>query len=116
MRKDAESRVFAGDNRMERIEIAWRWFEWKQVREARVFARSGGIAVHHNRLGWNGHDAAHLLGPDEATLIAAALELGLLPIWLQRPPKTRVLHFDLRGYALTLARLKCGIADAERSV
>ncbi|HWQ34642.1 MAG TPA: hypothetical protein VNQ79_17460 [Blastocatellia bacterium] len=111
MRRDAESSVSAGRDRMERIEIEWRWFEWKQVREAKAFALAGGIAVHHNRPGWNGHDAAHLLGPDEATLIAAALELGLLPIWLQRPPKTRVLHFDLRGWTLRMARRKCGIAD-----
>lgn len=89
--------------------IEWRWFEWKQVREAKVFATAGGIAIHHNRLGWNGHDAAHMLGPDEETLIAAAIELGLLPIFIQRPPRASVLHFDLRGYALMLAKLRCGV-------
>lgn len=94
---------------MNGIQIEWRWFEWKQVREAKAFAAAGGIAIHHNRLGWHGHDAAHMLGPDEDTLIAAALELGLLPIWLQRPPKTRVLHFDLRGWALVQARTRCRI-------
>jgi hypothetical protein len=89
--------------------LEWRWFEWKQVRQAKFFASSGGIAVHHNRLGWNGHDAAHLLGPDEETLISAGLELGLLPIWLQRPPRASALHFDLRGYALRQARMRCGL-------
>lgn len=50
-----------------------------------------------------------MLGPDEATLISAGLELGLLPIWLQRPPRASALHFDLRGYALKQARMRCGL-------
>ncbi len=94
-----------------RIEIEWRWFEWKQVRLAKAYAAAGGIAVHHNRLGWHGHEAAHLLGPDEATLMAAGLQLGLLPIWLQRPPKASALHFDIRGYALVQAKIRCGIGE-----
>jgi len=95
----------------EQIRIEWRWFEWKQVREAKAFAAAGGIAIHHNRLGWHGHDAAHMLGPDEETLVAAALELGLLPIWLQRPPKASTPHFDLRGYALNQAKIRCNLKE-----
>lgn len=93
------------------LQLEWRWFAWKEVRLAKVFAASGGIAIHHNRLRWNGHDAAHMLGPDEETLIIAGLELGLLPIWLQRPPKASALHFDLRGYALKQARIRCGLVE-----
>ncbi|MFN0120107.1 MAG: hypothetical protein ACKV2V_06365 [Blastocatellia bacterium] len=105
MRDESGQQAAAGEAKG----VEWRWFAWKEVRLARQFAAGGGIAIHHNRLGWHGHDAAHMLGPDADTLISAALELGLLPLWLQRPPRTRTLHFDLRGWALREAKRRCGL-------
>ena len=49
----------------------WRYFTSRQVREAVAWARDGGIAVHENIYPSRGRRTAHLLGPNEATLVVA---------------------------------------------
>ncbi len=84
----------------------WRYFTSRQVREAIAWARDGGIAVHENIYPSRGRRTAHLLGPDEATLVAAALSIGCRASWIQR---TRTLHFDLVEDALAAGLRRCGV-------
>jgi hypothetical protein len=90
------------------VAFQWRWFTSRQVREAREFAAAGGIAVHDNLYKLRGLPAAHMLGPDEATLIAAGRELGLTP---ERLHRSRTLHFDLVGERLERAKQLCQLLD-----
>lgn len=85
---------------------AWRYFTSRQVREAVAWARDGGIAVHENIYPSRGRRTAHLLGPDEATLVAAARSIGCRASWIQR---TRTLHFDLVEDALAAGLRRCGV-------
>lgn len=84
--------------------LVWRAFQTRAVREARAFAAAGGLAVHRNLFKLRGHETWHLLGPDEATLIAAGRLLGLDPVRLHR---SRTLHFDLVGDSLARALARC---------
>ncbi len=83
---------------------AWRYFGTREVREARQWAATGGIAVHENLFRSRGRRSAHLLAPDEVTLRTAARSVGCLPEWIQR---TRTVHFDLVDPMLALALLLC---------
>lgn len=84
---------------------AWRYFRTREVREARDWAASGGIAVHENLFKSRGRRTAHLLARDEEALLAAAREVGCSPWWIQR---TRTLHFDLVEAHLERALARCG--------
>ncbi len=84
----------------------WRYFTSRQVREAVAWARDGGIAVHENIYPSRGRRTAHLLGPDEATLVAAARSIGCRASWIQR---TRTLHFDLVEETLDAGLRRCGV-------
>lgn len=83
----------------------WRYFGTREVRLARRWSADGGIAVHENLFRLRGSRTAHLLGPDEEGLVAAALTLGCEAHWIQR---TRTLHFDLIGIHLDVALIRCG--------
>ena len=85
---------------------AWRYFTSRQVPEARAWAAGGGIAVHENLYPSRGRRTAHLLGPDEATLIAAARSIGCRAGWIQR---TSTLHFDLVEATLAAGLKRCGM-------
>ncbi|MDB5099697.1 MAG: hypothetical protein JWM80_4118 [Cyanobacteria bacterium RYN_339] len=89
--------------------LRWRRFGTREVREARAFAAAGGIALHANLFKLHGHETFHMLGPDEATLVAAGRELGLPQ---QRLHRSRTLHFDLFGETLARALARCEGADA----
>lgn len=82
----------------------WRYFGTREVKEARAFAASGGIAVHENLFKLRGHRTCHLLGPDEPALIEAGRAVGLGP---ERLHHSRTLHFDLVGPALERALARC---------
>jgi len=82
----------------------WRYFRTREVHEARAWAAAGGIAVHENLFKSRGRRTAHLLAPDETSLLEAALDLGCSPWWIQR---TRTLHFDLVEVYLERALLRC---------
>jgi len=98
----------------------WRYFRLREIRAARLWAASGGVAVHDNEgmfpfthrsrgpLGGKRirtYDrTAHLLAMDAEHLIAAAAELGLRQEWLQRHS---TLHFDLFGSPLNRAVARC---------
>jgi hypothetical protein len=84
----------------------WRYFTSRQVREAIAWARDGGIAVHENIYPSRGRRTAHLLAPDEATLVAAARSIGCRAHWIQR---TRTLHFDLVQGSLDAGLRRCGV-------
>ena len=84
----------------------WRYFTSRQVREAIAWARDGGIAVHENIYPSRGRRTAHLLGPDETTLVAGARSIGCRASWIQR---TRTLHFDLVQGALDAGLRRCGV-------
>ena len=84
----------------------WRYFTSRQVREAVAWARDGGIAVHENIYPSRGRRTAHLLAPDEATLVAAARSIGWRARWLER---TRTLHFVLVDDALAAGLRRCGV-------
>lgn len=85
---------------------AWRYFRTREVREARAWAASGGVAVHENLFKSRGRRTAHLLAPDEKTLLEVAGELGCSPRWIQR---TSTLHFDLVEVHLERALARCGV-------
>jgi hypothetical protein len=84
----------------------WRYFRSREVRGARAWAAAGGIAVHENLWTSRGRRTAHLLAPDEASLIEAAVSVGCEAWWIQR---TRTLHFDLVDPYLTRALVRCGV-------
>jgi hypothetical protein len=84
--------------------LRWRRFGTREVREARAFAAAGGIALHANLYKFRGMETYHMLGPDEETLVAAGLLLGLPA---QRLHRSRTLHFDLFGEYLALALARC---------
>jgi len=87
----------------------WRYFRSREVKEARLWAARGGIAVHENIFRSRGRRTCHLLANDETALVEAAVSVGCSPWWVQR---TRTLHFDLvEGYlerALALCRAGTG--------
>ena len=83
----------------------WRYFESREVREARAWAAAGGIAVHRNIWRSHGRPTCHLLAEDEAALLEAARSLGCSDRWIQR---TRTLHFDLVAVYLERALARCG--------
>lgn len=82
----------------------WRYFESREVREARAWAAAGGIAVHRNIWRSRGRPTCHLLALDEAALLDAARSLGCSDRWIQR---TRTLHFDLVEVHLERALARC---------
>jgi hypothetical protein len=84
---------------------AWRYFRTREVREARTWAASGGIAVHENLFKSRGRRTAHLLARDEEALLEAAREVGCSSWGIQR---TRTLHFDLVDGHLERALVRCG--------
>jgi hypothetical protein len=84
----------------------WRYFTSRQVREAIAWAEDGGIAVHENIYPSRGRRTAHLLGPDESSLVAAARSIGCRAGWIQR---TRTLHFDLVEGPLDAGLRRCGV-------
>jgi len=84
--------------------LGWRYFGTRLVREARVWASTGGIAVHENLFKSRGRRTAHLLARDEVALIEAAEAVGCSPRWIQR---TRTLHFDLVEVFLVRALARC---------
>ncbi len=84
----------------------WRYFSSRQVREAIAWAGDGGIAVHENIYPSRGRRTAHLLGPDETGLVAAARSIGCRASWIQR---TRTLHFDLVEETLDAGLRRCGV-------
>lgn len=84
----------------------WRYFGTRDVRHARSWALSQGIAVHENLFRLRGHRCAHLLAPDESVLLHAAELVGCQPRWIQR---TRTVHFDLVGEFLERALIRCGV-------
>jgi hypothetical protein len=84
----------------------WRYFRIREVREARVWASSGGISVHENLFKSRGRRTAHLLAADESRLLVAARSLGCEDWWIQR---TRTLHFDLVEIYLQRALERCGV-------
>lgn len=86
----------------------WRYFTSREVREARLWAAEGGIAVHENIWKSRGRRTCHLLAEDETRLLAAAASVGCAEWWIQR---TRTLHFDLVELHLELALARCA-ADA----
>ena len=85
---------------------SWRYFTSREVREALAWAREGGIAVHENIYPSRGRRTAHLLGPDEAALVAAARSIGCRAGWIQR---TKTVHFDLVEDALAAGLRRCGV-------
>lgn len=89
--------------------LVWRYFGTREVPLAREWAARGGIAVHENIFRLRHHRTAHLLAPDEATLIRAARSLGCRDEWIQR---TRTIHFDLILEQLERALINCGVDPA----
>lgn len=86
-------------------ESEWRYFTSRQVRDARVWAEAGGIAVHENIWKSRGRRTCHLLAQSEEILVAAATSLGCSAWWIQR---TRTVHFDLVEIFLERALNRCG--------
>lgn len=84
----------------------WRYFGTRDSREARAWARAGGVAVHENLFRLKGRRTAHLLAADEPRLLAAARTVGCQDHWIQR---TRTLHFDLVAEYLDRALVRCGV-------
>jgi len=89
-----------------RDDLGWRYFSSREVRDALAWAEAGGIAVHENIYPSRGRRTAHLLGPDETRLIAAARSIGCRSGWIQR---TRTLHFDLVEAPLRAGLRRCGV-------
>lgn len=84
----------------------WRYFASREVVEARVWAGTGGIAVHENIFRFRGRRTCHLLARDEAALFAAAGLLGCRDEWFHR---TRTPHFDLIEIYLERALIRCNL-------
>jgi hypothetical protein len=84
----------------------WRYFKSREVREAKIWAAAGGIAVHENIWKSRGRRTCHLLAREEAELISAATSVGCSEWWIQR---TRTVHFDLVAIHLERALARCGV-------
>ncbi len=82
----------------------WRYFQSRELSEARAWAAAGGIAVHENIFKSRGRRTCHLLAIDETALLEAAGSVGCSAWWIQR---TRTLHFDLVEVHLTRALELC---------
>jgi hypothetical protein len=85
----------------------WRYFGSREVREARAFAASGGIAIHLNFRRLRGLPTCHMLAPDEPSLLEAGAAVGMPP---ERLHRSRTLHFDLVGEPLARALARCANA------
>jgi len=97
-------------------ELAERYFERRQIREAIAFAEQGGIAIHRNFDHWDGttirglrrdRPFLHVIG------LRPRLEIwgrrhGLRPEWIQPEKRRKVAHYDVFGApaAALIARLK----------
>lgn len=88
------------------VEPEWRYFSSREVKDALAWAKHGGIAVHENIYPSRGRRTAHLLAPDETSLITAARSIGCRSGWIQR---TRTLHFDLVEAPLRAGLRRCGV-------
>lgn len=89
-------------------ELAWRYFRLREIREAKLWAAAGGIAVHDNEGVFpfrRYKRTAHLLARDARELVAAGAEVGMRQVWLQRD--ALLLHYDLFGSPLGRAIAKC---------
>lgn len=84
----------------------WRYFGTREAPMARVWATTGGVAVHENLFRLKGRRTAHLLAQDEQALLEAARLLGCQDHWIQ---KTSTLHFDLVAEYLDRALIRCGV-------
>lgn len=100
------------------MSLIWRRFGQYEIIAAIEHARAGGISVHvfdvrpfvrdtTPRCFAKAKEAAHLLAPDELTLIFAARSLGCRPEWIQYPGNPKRVHFDLVGLPLKKAIAKC---------
>ncbi len=92
--------------------LGWRSFGTREVKEARGWARQGGIAVHANLFKSRGRRTAHLLARSEEALVEAAVAVGCSPRWIQR---TRTLHFDLVEIYLARALERCAAAGPDHA-
>ncbi len=90
----------------------WRYFTPRQIREARAWSESGGIAVHENIWKSRGRRTCHLLARGERDLLAAARSVGCEDRWIQR---TRTVHFDLVEIYLERALARCGVSVSATS-
>jgi len=95
----------------------WRYFRMYEVREAKLWAAMGGVAVHDNEGAFpfrRWRRTAHLLAPDVEALIAAGVAIGMTrtqaQAWLQRGS---TLHLDIFGSPLRRAIAKCVDAPAD---
>lgn len=89
---------------------AWRHFQFHDVEAALSWADAGNIAVHHTGFPFRRWKVtAHLWAKDETALVAAARQCGVQLRWIQRPPKSSRLHFDLFGTPLVRALALCGV-------
>lgn len=93
--------------------LGWRYFRWHEIREAKLWAAAGGVALHDNEgrfpfRRWR--RTAHLIAQDAAALVAAGREIGLRQAWLQRDAS--LLHYDVFGSPLHRAVAKCENAPA----
>lgn len=82
----------------------WRYFEGRQLEEAKAWADQGNIAIHRNEFAPGKEYAAHLLGKDDDALIEAAKTLGLKPSYLHQGSRN---HFDLFGEPYSRAMVTC---------
>lgn len=91
--------------------MLWKYFTMREVEEALAFAdQPNQIAVHKTGFPYRQYKVtAHLWAIDETTLCAAARVCGVQLKWIQRPPKTSRLHFDVFGIPLRKALAECGI-------
>ncbi len=83
----------------------WRYFHSREVVAARIWAESGGIAVHENIFRFRGRLTCHLLAQDEPALFRAARLLGCRDEWFHR---SRTPHFDLIEIYRERALILCG--------
>lgn len=86
----------------------WRYFSFREIREAGSHAAAGGVAVHHTGFPFRRwRFTAHLFAADTEALLAAIRKTGANPKWIQYPGTPRE-HFDLMGGPLERAMALCG--------
>lgn len=74
----------------------WKWFQWREIREATAWADMGGVAIHENRASQHRKGAVHVFARDVHALTEVSRYLRAKARWLHLNGHHRI-HLDLWG-------------------
>lgn len=91
--------------------MKWKWFTFRQYKDALDWAHAGNVAVHETGFSFRQYKVtAHLFTKDTDSLYQAAKKVGCHPGWIQKRGPGHLGftdHFDLFGRTLEKAMKLC---------